>query len=98
MKHTLAVLCLVVTAGSAFGQSPFVVPEQLNVASVLPMSPTDNSQQTKKELDLLHSLEKTRSAADIARAQADDAQEDIFIYRGVLGFDFSRENLPRTAA
>ena len=106
MKSRLGLLLFAVTTNTVFAQSisptpipePFVAAEQLNVGSVLPMSPPDNSQQTRKELALLHALEKSRSAADIAHAQADDAQEDIFIFRNVLGADFTRESLPRTAA
>src|SRR5262249_6281998 len=106
MKRVLGLLLLVLPGSTVVGQStspmptpaPFVAAERLNVASVLPMSPADNSQQTKKELSLLHSLEKSRSAADIAHAQKDDLQEDIFIFRNVLGADFTRESLPRTAA
>jgi len=106
MKSALRLLLLVFPVTTVFAQStssppgpvPFVIAERLNVAAVLPMSPADDSQQTKKELALLHALEKSRSTADIARAKQDDVQEDIFIFRNVLGSDFTREGLPRTAA
>ena len=104
MKCGAVFLLFMLRATSSFTQSnspvpaPFVTAERLNVASVLPMSPANNSEQTRKELAVLHSLEKSRSATEIVRAQADDAEEDIFIFRSVLGADFTRESLPRTAA
>ena len=49
------------------------------------------------ELADLHRIQQTRTAAEIARAQKDDAQEDIFIFADVLGERFQRASLPLTA-
>ena len=40
----------------------------------------------------------SRTPAQIAQAQADDHEEDIFIFKTVLGPDFTAEALPITAA
>jgi acid phosphatase (class A) len=93
---------------SAGAQAPkphkpvFVSPEQLDVASILPNPPGDNSKQAIAELAEVHRLQDTRQAAQIAHAKADDAEEDIFIFKDVIGKDvigekFSAENLPLTA-
>ena len=75
----------------------FVLPEQLDMAAILPTPPAGDSAQTAAELAELHRLEKTRSAAEIARAKADDAEEDMFIFKDVLGDKFQAKFLPLTA-
>jgi acid phosphatase (class A) len=88
---------------SAGAQAPkphkpvFVSPEQLDVASILPNPPGDNSKQAIAELVEVHRLQDTRQAAQIAHANADDTEEDIFIFKNVIGEKFSAENLPLTA-
>jgi len=92
----LAAFCLL-----AFSQTPrkvvFVTPEQMPVASFLPTPPANDSAATRAELAELHHLQDTRTPAEVAHAQADDAEEDIFIFRDVLGDKFDKENLPLTA-
>jgi acid phosphatase (class A) len=75
----------------------FILPEQLDVASILPNPPSDNSTQALAELAEVHRLQDTRQTAQIAHAKADDAEEDIFVFKNVLGDKFSPANLPLTA-
>jgi len=75
----------------------FVSAEQLRIASVMPAPPAMNSDQTGAELAELHKLQNSRTAAEIERAKTDDAEEDIFIFKNVLGEKFNREALPLTA-
>src|SRR5262245_47814206 len=75
----------------------FVSAEQLNTAGILIHPPARNSDETKAELAELHRLQETRSPAQVLRAQTDDSEEDIFIFRDVLGDRFNREGLPITA-
>ena len=42
--------------------------------------------------------QRTRTSAEIQRAQADDKEEDIFIFASVLGTNFNAAELPLTAA
>jgi acid phosphatase (class A) len=80
------------------GRKPnFISPEQLDVASVLPNPPANDSAQTVSELAELHRIQDTRSPAQIAHAKSDDAEEDIFIFKNVLGKKFNRDALPLTA-
>ena len=91
--------CLLAQTG--FAQSGakvvFVSPQQLDVASLLPNPPANDSAQTTAELAELHRIQDTRSPAKIAHAKADDAEQDIFIFQEVLGKAFSRDLLPLTA-
>jgi acid phosphatase (class A) len=60
--------------------------------------PTQDSAVTKAELAEVHRVEDTRTPAQVAAAQADDKEEDIFSYRDVMGDRFVAEALPVTAA
>src|SRR3954466_3036133 len=99
MKRAFVLLLFVVTPTAVFAQSPssapvppaFVAAERLNVAAVWSPHPANDSELTRKELAILHSLQKSRSAVEIAHAQADDAEEDIFIFRRFLGSAFTRD-------
>jgi acid phosphatase (class A) len=75
-----------------------VDPLALNLNLILPPPPARNSAITAAELAELHRIEVTRTPAQIAQAQADDHEEDIFIFKNVLGPDFTAKTLPLTAA
>jgi acid phosphatase (class A) len=64
---------------------------------MLPTPPAADSWQNRMEMAELHRLQDTRTAAEIAHAQADDMEEDIFVFGTVLGPGFSRAKLPLTA-
>jgi acid phosphatase (class A) len=66
---------------------------------LLPPPPSDkNSEAEKADLAELHRIEQTRTPAQVAAAQADERELDMFVYRTVLGEKFSAANLPLTAA
>ena len=46
----------------------------------------------------MHRIEARRTEAEVARAKFDDENENIFLFRDVLGDKFTKENLPVTAA
>jgi len=75
----------------------FVSAEQLDTAGILINPPAKNSDETKAELAELHRLQETRSPAQVLGAQNDDSEEDIFIFKNILGERFNREGLPMTA-
>lgn len=103
MKNPLIPVLLIAVAAHA--QTParaprkpvFVTPEQLNMAAVLPAPPADNSLRGKEELAEVHRLQETRTEAMIAHAKADDAEEDMFAFKDVLGDRFTAATLPATA-
>jgi acid phosphatase (class A) len=45
----------------------------------------------------LHRIEDTRTPAQVAQAEADDNEEDIFIFKTVLGPGFNAQAFPMTA-
>ena len=95
----IAVLSLfAATAPTQTARKPvFVSPEQLNAASILLNPPAENSNQIKAEIAELHRIQEVRSFTQVLHAQKDDAEEDIFIFKDVVGEKFNRENLPMTA-
>jgi len=76
----------------------FVHPDLLPLLTLIPAPPAEDSPTTKAEFAELHRIQDARTAEQVKAAQADDAEEDIFIYRTVLGHGFNAESLPLTAA
>lgn len=88
--------CLVITTGLAQNtrKPVFVSPEQFDITSILPNPPANDSAQTARELAELHKIQDTRSPSQIAHAQKDDVEEDMFIFHDVLGEKFTPAALP----
>jgi acid phosphatase (class A) len=80
------------------GQAYFVQPAQIDAADMLPAPPADSSATNRAEIEQLHQIENSRTPADVAHAQADAAERDIFIFKTVLGDGFNAETLPLTTA
>jgi acid phosphatase (class A) len=70
----------------------------LDLALILPQPPAQDAATTKTELVDLHRIEDARTEQQVARAQADDKEQDIFIFRDVLGQNFTADNFPLIAA
>jgi len=76
----------------------FIHVDKLPLATIVPAPPADGSEITKAEFAELHRIQDARTPEQVKAAQADDAEEDIFIYRTVLGSGFNEQALPLTAA
>ena len=76
----------------------YIDPSPLHLDRILPPPPSQNSAATTAELTELHRIEAARTPAQVHQAEADDQQEDIFIFKSVLGPAFTAEALPLTAA
>ena len=76
----------------------YIDPSPLHLDRILPPPPSRNSAATTAELTELHRVEAARTPAQIHQAEADDKEEDIFIFKTVLGPGFTAEALPLTAA
>ena len=76
----------------------FVDPSTLHLATLLAAPPALGSPVEVDELALLHLIESTRTPAQSAAAKADDAEQDIFSFRNVLGPNVKPEQLPLTTA
>lgn len=82
-------------AAVAWGQSPFFLSEsQLDAVALLPDPPSEQSPETRAELDLLLRVQQRRTPEEIARAKA-DASLTMAAFADVIGPWFTPENLPR---
>ncbi|MEZ2345521.1 phosphatase PAP2 family protein [Terriglobus sp. RCC_193] len=78
--------------------SRFLLGSALDTSLIVGHPPSDTSAATVRELEQLHKLEAARTPQDVQAAQADDVEQDIFIYRNIFGSGFTAENLPQLAA
>jgi acid phosphatase (class A) len=76
----------------------FTADAPLDLSEIVPPPPAQDSNTTKAELARLHQIEQSRTPAQVAAAQNDDRQEDIFYLRSVMGKEFTPDNLPLLAA
>ena len=74
----------------------FIDPVLLNLSPILPPPPAQDSERTRQELAEIHRIEAARTPAQAAAAEADDRNEDMFLYSGVMGTGFNAEALPLT--
>lgn len=79
-------------------QGYYLASQALPIASIIPAAPGQESATTKDELAGLHRIQTERTAEQVKAARADDAEEDIFIFRGIMGEEFREDRLPLTAA
>jgi acid phosphatase (class A) len=78
--------------------SYYIDPLPLHLNLILSPPPARDSATAAAELTELHRIEAVRTPAQIAQAQADDHEEDIFVFKTVLGPGFTAEALPVTAS
>jgi acid phosphatase (class A) len=76
----------------------YIDAERLPLETIVPPPPTRGSETAKAEFQELHRIQAARTPEQVKAARADDAEEDIFVYRTVLGPSFSAQLLPLTAA
>jgi acid phosphatase (class A) len=75
----------------------YVDPSVLDLSLILSVPPTQDSETTKTELAYVRQVEQTRTPEQVAAAQADDREEDLFIFSNVIGPKFVKADLPLTA-
>jgi acid phosphatase (class A) len=113
MKHKVA-MALLLASSTLLAQMPaaggmssavvvqrtpyYVDPLLLDLSTVLPLPPAQDSETTKHELAYVHIIEQTRTPEQVAQAQQDDKEEDLFIFSNVIGPRFTKADLPLTAA
>jgi acid phosphatase (class A) len=78
--------------------SMFLQSSPLDLALIIERPPRNNSAVTMAELKQLHEIEKVRTLQEANEAKADDAEQDIFIYRSIYGSWFTPGNLPVLAS
>lgn len=94
MLLALMLLCTSLLARAAdeglLGAPPF------NSNALLPAPPAEGSATTHAELAELEKIQAQRTPAELARAKADAAQENVFAFSNVLGASFTAEQFPLT--
>jgi acid phosphatase (class A) len=76
----------------------YIDPLPLHLALILSPPPAPDSATSAAELAELHRIEAVRTPGQVTQAQADDHEEDIFVFKTVLGPGFNAEALPLTAS
>jgi acid phosphatase (class A) len=76
----------------------YIDPTLLNAGLLLADPPAVGSAANNAEIAILHHLEDTRTPQLAANAKADEGEEDIFIFKTVLGARFTPNAFPVTAA
>jgi acid phosphatase (class A) len=76
----------------------YIDAHSLRLDLILAPPPAGDSPTTATELKELHRIEATRTPTQVSLAEADDSEEDIFLFKRVLGPAFNAEALPLTAA
>jgi acid phosphatase (class A) len=72
--------------------------DRLPLTTIIAAPPVEDSTIAQAELAELHRIQEARTPEQVKAAQADDAEEDIFLFRTVLGAVFNAQSLPLTAA
>jgi acid phosphatase (class A) len=100
-QNSVATNSVAIEAPAKPSSSPvtyYIDPLPLHLNLILSPPPARDSATAAAELTELHRIEAVRTPAQIAQAQADDHEEDIFIFKTVLGPGFTAEALPITAS
>jgi acid phosphatase (class A) len=75
----------------------YLDPQQIDLTRLLAPPPAPDSAQQEADLARVIEVQRTRTAAQVARAQA-DVHTSVFRFADVLGPKFTEANLPKTAA
>lgn len=99
MRHLSALLvsALLLTAAGP-GVPPPLPAGAIDPALVLPPPPEEGSPAAAEELGELHRMQDMRSAADLARAKADDHVKDVSVFNEAVGPGIDLLKMPATAA
>ena len=95
---SVAVLCLMTSSAFALSDKPYITQADIDIASLLPSPPTENSAAGQLDLQIVKSLQQNMTA-DRAKAIRDDLPQDVYnIASPVLGPNFTKDKFPLTGA
>ncbi len=101
LSHTRLVLCLVLVLASTVGAgaqtAAYVSPQDVELQRFLGPPPAVNSPAQEADLAAVLELQRARTAAQVAEAQADQ-EVSVFRFADVLGERFAEDRVPKTAA
>ncbi|SEC37321.1 phosphatase PAP2 family protein [Terriglobus roseus] len=78
--------------------SPWFNARTIDFVAATPAPPAAGSKLDRQDMREVLLAQRNRTTAEIQQAQADDKEEDIFIFAPVLGAKFNATELPLTAA
>ena len=94
---TLALAMLLAVSAASWALEPVSSPPLVDLITLLPPPPAQDSSQTADEIKEILSYQKNRTAQMVASAQGDQ-ELTVFRFADVLGPPFTPEKLPLTAA
>ncbi|MBK1865004.1 acid phosphatase [Aestuariivirga sp. YIM B02566] len=101
MRKLLPLLTVLILTGltpvQAEEAKPFADAKEIDLVTILPPPPANDSAQTKAELGEVLTLQVTRTPEMVANAQA-DAVEDVWRFANVMGPEFNKDRLPKFSA
>lgn len=77
--------------------SPYFNASDINFRALMPPPPAAASNAGRADMDAVLRAQRSRTPAQVADAQRDDREEDIFVFSTVLGPHFNAAELPATA-
>jgi acid phosphatase (class A) len=101
MKNLLRASALIALfiSGAVFakeGEAPFLPPDAVDLAAILPPPPAQDGPVTKAEIAEIHRAASAASPADKEQATA-DMKEEVFLFADVMGPNFTPDRLPLAA-
>ena len=78
--------------------NPWFNAQAIDFVAITPAPPAPGSELDRQDMREVLLAQRTRTSAQIHRAQADDKEENIFIFASILGANFNAGELPVTAA
>ena len=78
--------------------SPWFNAQTIDFAALTPAPPVPGSELDRQDMKEVLLAQRTRTSAEIQQAQADDREEDLFVFASVLGPKFKAAELPLAAA
>lgn len=94
---SLALGWLVLASAGACAAQGYLGDGALDLRQLLPPPPAAGSPEDRRDLAAVLELQRARTPAEVARAQADQLVS-VFRFADVLGGKFRAEDLPKTAA
>lgn len=101
----LLLLLLITTAGGGAQQaspvrpartSPWFNADTIDFVALTPNPPALGSKLDQQDREDVLLAQRTRTAAQVRQAQADDKEEDVFLFASILGPKFNSAELPIT--
>jgi acid phosphatase (class A) len=78
--------------------SPWFDAQTIDFIALTPAPPAPGSERDLQDMKDVLLAQRTRTPSQIQQAQADDKEEDMFVFASILGPKFNAAELPRTAA